>query len=46
MSPPFNKYVYPNGCLSAISQVSTSSEKLIMERQHIFGAGYCRNLMA
>lgn len=42
-----NKYIFPNGVLPSISQISTAAEKLfVMEDWHNFGADYDKTLMA
>ena len=45
--PWINKYIFPNGMLPSIAQISKASEQLfIMEDWHNFGADYSKTLMA
>jgi len=45
--PWFNKYIFPNGMLPSVSQISDSTEDLfVMEDWHNFGADYDKTLMA
>jgi len=45
--PWLTKYIFPNGMLPSIAQLSTASENLfIMEDLHNFGADYDKTLMA
>jgi cyclopropane-fatty-acyl-phospholipid synthase len=42
-----NKYIFPNGMLPSIAQISTAAEGLfVMEDWHNFGADYDKTLMA
>ncbi len=45
--PWLNKYIFPNGQLPSLAQISTACEKLfIVEDLHNFGADYDKTLMA
>lgn len=45
--PWLNKYIFPNGQLPSLAQISTACEKLfIIEDLHNFGADYDKTLMA
>ncbi len=45
--PWINKYIFPNGSLPSLKQISTSAENLfIVEDVHNFGADYDKTLMA
>lgn len=47
VDPWINKYIFPNGCLPSIRQISSVSEsRLIMEDWHNFGSDYDKTLMA
>lgn len=47
VDPWIDKYIFPNGCLPSVLQISQSSEKhFVMEDWHNFGADYDRTLMA
>lgn len=42
-----SKYIFPNGCLPSLSQITKSAENLfVMEDWHNFGADYDKTLMA
>lgn len=42
-----NKYIFPNGCLPSILQISNASEsKFVLEDLHNFGTDYDKTLMA
>ena len=45
--PWLGKYIFPNGMLPSITQISTAAEKLfVVEDWHNFGADYDKTLMA
>lgn len=47
VDPWTNKYIFPNGCLPTVANISHTSEKLfVMEDLHNLGADYDRTLMA
>lgn len=47
VDPWINKYIFPNGCLPTVANISHTSEKqFVMEDLHNFGADYDRTLMA
>ncbi|CAI1638590.1 cyclopropane fatty acyl phospholipid synthase [Serratia fonticola] len=47
VDPWINKYIFPNGCLPSILQISNASEsKFVLEDLHNFGTDYDKTLMA
>ncbi|MDM3377373.1 cyclopropane fatty acyl phospholipid synthase [Citrobacter sp. Cb010] len=47
VDPWINKYIFPNGCLPAISHIAEASEsRFVMEDWHNFGSDYDKTLMA
>ncbi|WP_159565240.1 cyclopropane fatty acyl phospholipid synthase [Budvicia diplopodorum] len=47
VDPWINKYIFPNGCLPTVANISQSSEKrFVIEDLHNFGADYDQTLMA
>lgn len=45
--PWFNKYIFPNGVLPSLKDISIAAERLfILEDHHSFGADYDKTLMA
>ncbi|HGY3717713.1 TPA: cyclopropane fatty acyl phospholipid synthase [Citrobacter gillenii] len=47
VDPWINKYIFPNGCLPAISHIAEASEsRFVMEDLHNFGSDYDKTLMA
>ena len=47
VNPWIGKYIFPNGMLPSIKQLSTATEKLfVMEDWHSFGSDYDKTLMA
>ena len=47
VDPWINKYIFPNGCLPSILQISNASEsKFVLEDLHNFGTDYDKTLIA
>lgn len=47
IDPWINMYIFPNGCLPSISQITSASERyFILEDMHNFGSDYDKTLMA
>ncbi len=47
VDPWINKYIFPNGCIPSVTQISLASEKFfIIEDLHNFGSDYDLTLMA
>ncbi|MEX2949897.1 cyclopropane fatty acyl phospholipid synthase [Serratia fonticola] len=47
VDPWINKYIFPNGCLPSILQISNAREsKFVLEDLHNFGTDYDKTLMA
>ncbi|WP_049268727.1 cyclopropane fatty acyl phospholipid synthase [Citrobacter braakii] len=47
VDPWINKYIFPNGCLPALSHIAEASEsRFVMEDWHNFGSDYDKTLMA
>ncbi|HCB1683671.1 cyclopropane-fatty-acyl-phospholipid synthase [Citrobacter braakii] len=47
VDPWINKYIFPNGCLPAITHIAEASEsRFVMEDWHNFGSDYDKTLMA
>ncbi|GAA0347827.1 cyclopropane fatty acyl phospholipid synthase [Morganella psychrotolerans] len=47
VDPWINKYIFPNGCIPSVTQISSASEPFfVIEDLHNFGSDYDKTLMA